>query len=59
MLLCGICALIAWPQARSNEVGQTSTLSWVARLAIAGSVLFALAIGLCSLATALVPSCAR
>jgi hypothetical protein len=59
LLLCAANAGVTLPLSRhSRDVGGP-VVPWIARLAVAGSGVFALAILFGSLAAALVPACAR
>jgi len=56
---CGVAARLAFPAAlRSQETGGR-VVAWLSRLALLSAALFALAIILGSIASALVPACAR
>lgn len=55
LLLCGAAARLAWSRMR----GGTSADRFLSRVALLGAGLFALAIGFQTLATMIVPPCAR
>lgn len=59
LLACGGAFLIAWPLARRAAGEDPPARPWLARLALIGAVVFGLAIALQTLATFIVPSCAR
>lgn len=59
LIVCAAAAWLAWPLARRSREASGSVACWIARLAIFGAVVFALAIVFGSLASALVPACAR
>jgi hypothetical protein len=59
LLLCALAAGIAWPQARVRGEGIGTVVFWLARIALLSAGLFALAILFQTLATLIVPSCAR
>lgn len=59
LLLCGVAARIAWPQARVEGEGIRGVVPWLARVALLSAGVFALAILFQTLATLIVPSCAR
>jgi hypothetical protein len=58
LLLCALAAAIAWPIARTLAP-DPPTRPWLARVALVVAGIFALAIGFQTLATLIVPSCAR
>jgi hypothetical protein len=55
LVLCGVAACLAW----SRIGGGTGSDRFLARLALLGAWLFALAIAFQTLATLIVPPCAR
>ncbi len=59
LLVCGAAAAIAWPLARNSEAADAPVPSWLARLALPVAGIFALAVAFQTLATLIVPSCAR
>ena len=59
LILCALAAWIAWPQARAQREGIGAVVFWLARIALLSAGLFALAILFQTLATLIVPSCAR
>jgi hypothetical protein len=59
LLLCLGAAWLARPLAHAPAEGESPTAPWIARLAMLGAGVFALAIAFGSLAAALVPACAR
>lgn len=58
LLVCGLAAALAWPMARKLAT-DPPTRPWLARVALVVSGIFALAIAFQTLATLIVPSCAR
>ena len=58
LAVCIVAAWIAWPLARKSEERGGVVACWIARLAMFGTVVFALAIVIGSIASALVPPCA-
>jgi hypothetical protein len=59
LLLCAANAWLALPLAREGQDTAGPMTPWIGRLAVAASGLFGLAILFGSLASALVPACAR
>ncbi|HET8613163.1 MAG TPA: hypothetical protein VFL92_10395 [Sphingomonas sp.] len=59
LLICAVAAWIAWPQARVQGEGIGGVVCWLARVALLSTGVFALAILFQTLATLIVPSCAR
>jgi hypothetical protein len=58
LLVCALAAALAWPMARTLS-SDPPTRPWIARVATVVSGIFALAIAFQTLATLIVPSCAR
>ena len=58
LLACALAAGLSWRMARSDE-RDPPTWPWLARVAFAMAGIFALAIAFQTLATTIVPSCAR
>lgn len=58
LIVCVTAALLAWPLARTLEA-DPPTRPWLARIALVVAGIFALAITFQTLATLIVPSCAR
>lgn len=59
LIVCIAAAWVAWPLARRSQAHDGPVACWIARLAMLGAAVFALAIVIGSLASALVPPCAR
>lgn len=59
LIACSVAAWLAWPMARRAGGNDPPARPWLARLALLGAAVFGLAIALQTLATAIVPSCAR
>lgn len=59
LLACAGAAIIAWPMARRAGGVDPAARPWLARIALAGTAIFALAIGFQTLATLIVPPCVR
>ena len=59
LLACLAALVVAWAVVRKAGRSDRPTGSWLARIALLGAAVFALAIGFQTLATLIVPSCAR
>ena len=59
LIVCVGAGWIAWPLARLSREHGGPVACWIARLAMLGVVVFGLAIVIGSIASALVPPCAR
>jgi hypothetical protein len=59
LLVCAGAAMVAWPMARRAAHNDPPARPWLARVALVGTAVFGLAIALQTLATLIVPSCAR
>jgi hypothetical protein len=59
LLTCGAATTIAWPIARRAVQNDPPARPWLARVALVGTAVFGFAIALQTLATLIVPSCAR
>lgn len=59
LLACAIAAGLAWPMARAATKRDPRVRPWLASIAMLGAGIFALAIVYQTLATLIVPSCAR
>jgi hypothetical protein len=59
LVCCVVASWLAWPMAARAAGDDPPARAWLARLALLGAGLFGLAISLQTLATAIVPSCAR
>lgn len=56
---CAAAAMLAWPLARRGAVKPPPVRLWLARVALFAAGVFALAIGFQTLATLIIPACAR
>lgn len=59
LMLCVGAALLAWPMARTGSTASPPVRVWLARIAAFEAGIFALAVAYQTLATLIVPSCAR
>ncbi|HEU4958932.1 MAG TPA: hypothetical protein VFT56_00870 [Sphingomonas sp.] len=59
LIVCAVAARIAWPQAMGETTGIRGAVPWLARVALLSAGVFGLAILFQTLATLIVPSCAR
>jgi hypothetical protein len=59
LLVCAGAAALAWPSARTGSASSPPVRPWLARVAMLEAGIFALAIAFQTLATLIVPSCAR
>jgi hypothetical protein len=59
LLVCGGAMLLAWPAAKARNAGDSPAGGWLAWIAVMVAPLFGLAIAFQTLATFIVPSCAR
>lgn len=59
LVACVSALIIAWPMARRAADADPPARPWLARVALVGTAVFGLAIALQTLATFIVPSCAR
>jgi hypothetical protein len=59
LLMCGIAMLLTWPGVKSGKRSDSPSGGWLAWIALLLAPLFGLAIAFQTLATFIVPSCAR
>lgn len=59
LLACAAAGILARPLARGGADDGAATRLWIARIALCGSGIFAIAIAFQTLATLIVPPCAR
>jgi len=59
LLVCGGAWWIAWPSAKWAGADDPPARPWLARLALLGAAVFGLAIAFQTIATMIVPACAR
>jgi hypothetical protein len=59
LLTCGGAMMLAWPATKAGDDGDSPAGAWIAWIALMVAPLFGLAIAFQTLATFIVPSCAR
>ncbi len=59
LIACGVSAWLAWPTARWAGDNPSASLSWLSRVALLAAGIYALAIAFQTIATLVVPPCAR
>ena len=59
LVACGLAAWLAWPTARPAGASSSSSLTWLSHVALLGTGVCALAIAFQTIATLIVPPCAR
>jgi glutathione S-transferase len=59
LMCCAVAVVIAWPLARAGSESAPAARAWLARVAMFEAGIFMLAITFQTIATLIVPSCAR